>query len=665
MAIESPPDQTPDQSTIHIAPTLPLVPSLWYTTQTISNIADNSSGYGFLLAQGWQPVGAPSLDSSTTPPTAYYTLTRQSPNTALTLQSLINSYTIAENDAKAANQVRYNEIVTNWRALSGNSQDYFDTQVDQQNAHVLLYTGNLDTYMAAVDTLIEANQSQLVTDAAVATAALTVMNDKLGDLETNAGNNAKTIGDLLTNQGGYLSTFMGNFVAKLAELDDNYAAHLLLIQTQLSTSSTDMAAFKESQATELGTLSGAYDDLVLDLEALLSTAGGNLTSISGATDAVLTSLSDDYDDVALAVTSLLTSATNAHGTYAKEYGTVLASLESDYVDHVLIARPILDGLGATELKRIDEQFAASLATQLQQLTDRGLSSSAVTADITARNTRDRNEEIAALNDRLAREKLEHQHTLYGQRVAMRTGTLGGKDRLHAVQQEVLRYQASEVTGSYQLLTAMRDRTLAGKQSVDSLRDANTRLNIDVQSRLYETGQTVKRLLIDEAARLQQLQQSVTQWTAGQRDTLLQQIQQVETQHLAGIDKQNTAQQDVSRVAMSERDQLLGQLQDAVKGFLAGKERYSAMTMQNASTLSEGRHRVIVEKMNEFATRQEGLRSTHADNMVLMQYQLSEQNQLLIGLYGFVERREDVGPRFEELARVVTALGDSGGGWITP
>ena len=49
----------------------------------------------------------------------------------------------------------------------------------------------------------------------------------------------------------------------------------------------------------------------------------------------------------------------------------------------------------------------------------------------------------------------------------------------------------------------------------------------------------------------------------------------------------------------------------------------------------------------------------------MAYQLDERNKLLIGIYGFVERREDVGPKFENMAQVCTALADAGGGWMTP
>jgi hypothetical protein len=73
----------------------------------------------------------------------------------------------------------------------------------------------------------------------------------------------------------------------------------------------------------------------------------------------------------------------------------------------------------------------------------------------------------------------------------------------------------------------------------------------------------------------------------------------------------------------------------------------------------------IEKMNEAAARLSGLSEKHAEDMVLMKYQLDERNKLLVGIYGFVERREDVSPTFENLAAICTSLGDAGGGWISP
>ena len=174
-------------------------------------------------------------------------------------------------------------------------------------------------------------------------------------------------------------------------------------------------------------------------------------------------------------------------------------LTGDYDAHALLARGFLDDLGTTELARINEHFAATLSQQLSDLTDRGLYSSAVVTDITARNTRDKDEQIQALNDRLAREKLANQHQLYGQQVQ----------------------------------------------------------------------------------------------------------------------------------------------------------------------LAQYKHQVVAAKMNAYVAKFEAWKGVHADNMKLMAYQLDERNKLLIGLYLFVERREDIGPEWKDMASMIAGLGDAAGGWLTP
>ena len=434
---------------------------------------------------------------------------------------------------------------------------------------------------------------------------------------------------------------------------------------------------------------------------MLSSVTDDLGTFASDYDTIVDLLMTDYTAAATELDAVRTTSSTALTAHKTEYNEELAKLAEGHTVHVPIATGFLNELGATELARINEKFAASLTTQLQQLVDRGLYSSAVTVDITARNTRDHNEEIAALNDRLNREKWENQHRLYDQQQNMRDRTLAGADRihgveqeiharhvgeitsrfglqqnardrtltgldrLHSVKQEVYRYQATQITGLYQLLQTTRDRTLNAKTSLYGLREANARFNIEVKTRLHDSGQAIQRLLVEEAARLNQLRVAITQWKASQRDRLLEQVQQIESQHLAGLDKQHAAQQDISRVAMSERDQLLGQLQDAVKGILNGKERYSALTMQNASTLADHKHRIILERMNTAATRLEGQRKMNTENLQLMKYMLDERNGLLMGLYGFVKDREDVGPSINDLTKMIAGLGDSGGGWVSP
>lgn len=512
------PEQDPGQSPIILPPITNPFLSVWWSTQTVSNVPENVMGW--LVAQGWEITGI-TQDTTTVPPTNYFALTREGMKPINVLLSLCNSYTVAANDAREANQIRYNEVLVNWEELIATSHDQFDAQTEEQNAQAGMFLTDLDEYMTEIETLISENQTQLGLDASEAKAALIVMDSRLTELETNASDTADIINDLLSG----LSTNVDTYV------------------------------------TEIG--------------------------------AILTQLETDYSSVETDLNAIKTSSGTLVDAFALSYQAVLDQLESDYDLHAVTANGFLDNLGSTDLARINEQFAASLASQLQSLVSRGLSSAIIVADITARNTRDRDEQIQALNDRLMREKLENEHTLYQQQFGMRARKMDAISQLHGVRQEILKYQASLISGIYALLQETRNRIMAGKQAILAARDAYARLGIEVNS------------------------------------TLLQQIQA------------------------------------ALTGVLGGKERFSSLLMQNASTLSEHKHRAIVERMNTAVQRLDGWKSVAADNRQLMAYQLDERNKLLIGLYSFVERRDDIAPEWKDMATMIASLGDSGGGWVTP
>ena len=945
------PEQGPGQSQILITEASSPYVGGWWTEQTVADVPGEAVGW--FVANDWQ-ITSIRYDATTTPSTPYYAMYRESFNNSLVLQTLLNSYTIAYNEARYLNNGRYNQVVSSWAEMIGSSQSHFAAETTEQNEHVMLFLGNLDTYMDDVDTLIEDNTSELVEDAARATSALTQLNTKLGDLETNADTSAETIRDLLQSQVDGFNAFAENYATKVGELDSNYSDRLETITTLLSNATDELSSFVEIHGTRLGQLETAQGDLQTDVNDLLSdeveslgthllayaaelakpathgdttrTDVGDLLSgeieslgtyageygtelevpashgdttrtevetligskVTALTDYLLdyvtslgaitedlsnlqiaalatqnnantrlsehlieygthlTELGDNYTDHADALDTLIEeTVTNANtftadvvtiigglsGEYdamlasvsafqdpdgsipltlkshAEAYNEVLGALSGDYDDHVEIAAGFLNDLGGTELARINEAFNATLSTQLQQLTDRGLYSGAAASDITARNTRDRNEEIAALNDRLNREKLENQHKLYGQQTDMRSRTMEGLGRIHGVQQEVYRYLAAQVVGTYSLLQEFHNRTIAGKQTILSVQEASSKFQIAMQSELYAKINELRLRLMEAADRSYQLRDALAKWineethrlftdqlqihlkfveaeqlkyaakqevyssnaatwmqsheqllnevriilggldsrraaTADvaktgmsvkqqlhehlmnevrivldgldreraatsdvakfgvavkekifaaiqgvlsqiidgiqkklglsvdvwrgeltQRDKMLEQLQQITAQHLDGLDKQHSAQLDVTRVASSAYDQLLGQLQDAVKGILNGKERYAALTMQNASTLAEHKHRAITEKMSEYAARLEGLRGKNTENMALMKYQLDERNKLLIGLYEFVEKREDEAPKISEFGNIIAKLGEAG--WATP
>lgn len=512
------PQQDPGQSTIDLPRVINPYLGIWWSTQTVTNVPENVMGW--LVAQGYEVTGI-TQDTTTVPPTNYFALTREGMKPLQVLLSLCNSYTIAANEARDANELRYNEIVTNWTEMINTSHDQFNAQTEEQNAQAGVFLTDLDEYMTAIDALITTNLTELGFDAAEAKTALITMDSRLTELEENAAEAATTIRDLLTGLDANVSDYVDEVEAILALLDADYAT------------------------------------VEVDLEAIKTSAGALVTA------------------------------------FGSDYQTVLNYLEGDYLTHQTLARGFLDDLGVTERARINEEFASRLSAQLQSLVSRGLSTATLITDITARNHRDRDEQIQTLNDRLMREKLANQHTLYQQQFGMRNRVLDATAQLHSVRQEVLRYQASLITGIYELLQNIRNRILAGKQAILAARDANVRLGIQVNSTLLE------------------------------------------------------------------------QLQSALQGVLGGKERFSTLLMQNANMLSEHRHRAIVERMNTAVQRLDGWKSVAAENRQLMAYQLDERNKLLIGLYSFVERRDDISPEWKDMASMIASLGDSGGGWVTP
>ena len=61
------------------------------------------------------------------------------------LLSLCNSYTVAANDAREANQIRYNEVPANWTEMISTSHDQFDVKLRSRTQAGLFLT-DLDSH---------------------------------------------------------------------------------------------------------------------------------------------------------------------------------------------------------------------------------------------------------------------------------------------------------------------------------------------------------------------------------------------------------------------------------------------------------------------------------------------------------------------------------------
>ena len=540
MGIPVVPPEDPDQSRIEIVPIGSPYSLSWWTSQTITQIPKDAVGW--LVAQGWQITDI-NYDESTVPPEPYYSMSRQSLQNWQVLQSLLNSYTIAYNDARHYNNERYNEVVEDWTEMLSSSQWQFDAQVGEQNTHAALYLGNLDTYMSQVESLVSANSAAI--DAAV--AEIVPLMDQADGL--------------------------------MAEHAEDYDALVNALLTDYDSYVTDFSAVLDLLPTDYGTYADEFN-VVLDL------------------------LPTDYDTHVADFGGELDLLPTNYATHTTAFNDVLDLLPTDHATHSAAAAGYLVNLGTTELARINEAFAATLAVQLQSLMDRGMSSSDIIDEITERNARDRDEQVGALNDRLSREHLENQHRVYEQQVAVRNRTLDGRDRLFDRQ------------------TTMRSKILDGKDRLFNQQTAMRSKTLDGKGHLFDQQTTMRSKSLDGEDRLYERQAEMRNRT------------------LAGKDRLQGLRQEILRYRV-------------------------AQTMQNAEAELTHKHRAVAELMSVYAARLQGLQGKHAENMTLMAYQLDERNKLLIGLYGFVEGRDDIGPEFSQLTQLATSLGDAGGGWVTP
>jgi hypothetical protein len=634
----------------------------WFTTQTISDIPENVMGW--LVAQGFEITNI-RQDNTTVPPTNYFSVRKDGLNPAGVLLSLCNSFTTEANNARTANQIRYNDILANMELMVDSSHDQFDAQIAEQNAQSGVFLADLDEYMTAIETMITDNQAQVVVDANNAKIALDQMLVRLGDLETNATDNASQIQGLFSEQATNLAAYVNEYDSRLAELDQNFAAYLADVLSKIANLDTTLDGHIADYSQQFAILASNYTAHASDIESKMAVVRADVDVYTDQVETILDLLEEDYEQVAEALEDANSNAGNTLSQYAGDYGAILVLLRQDYEVHAQTARGFLINLGQTDLARINEQFASSLSTQLQMMVSRGLSMATMPIDITARNQRDRDEQIQTLNDRLNREKLDNQHKLYEQQVNVRARDLDATDRLHSVRQEVLRYQATLVTNTYSLRTEATSRILAGRQAVFAAKDANSKYGIEISSNLYAKLQDIKQRTIDSVDRIYQLRDVFAKWETEETNRRYERIQQIEAQYLEGIQRQYLARQDISKIEISERNVLLAQLQAALTALMSGKERYAVLLMQNANTLAEHKHRAIAEMVNTKVQRLEGWKSVAAENMRLMTYQLDERNKLLMAVYAFVERREDIGPQWNDMAKMIAGLGDSGGGWLTP
>jgi hypothetical protein len=178
-----------------------------------------------------------------------------------------------------------------------------------------------------------------------------------------------------------------------------------------------------------------YTDLVYNWNQLLVATRGTLDILGDVSDGhvslyltqIDTLLADLETDVGVLKTELDSIKGNIDAQLSL-YISKINAIEADYDTHAATVRALLVGLGTTETARINEQFDNASAKAKQALVNRGLYSSVLWTAVQARVERERTEALSKLADMLAREKVDNEHKLFSESMAMDEAVLGGRVR---------------------------------------------------------------------------------------------------------------------------------------------------------------------------------------------------------------------------------------------
>jgi hypothetical protein len=155
------PKENPEQTPFWVPRIKNPFQTIWWGSQSVSGVPENVMGW--LVAQGWQITGI-TPDTSTVPPTIYYSLGKEVLDPIQTVLSLTNSYITEANYARTANNIRYTQVVRDWTETIFSSHRQFEAQADIHNADLGLYVTDLGEYMDAIDVELTENYNDLNLD---------------------------------------------------------------------------------------------------------------------------------------------------------------------------------------------------------------------------------------------------------------------------------------------------------------------------------------------------------------------------------------------------------------------------------------------------------------------------------------------------------------------
>jgi len=628
----------------------------WFAEEDPVQIPDRTLGWHF--AQGWVPDGDPVRDPDH-PAAWLHPLKRNSLQNQVVLTKLIEQYTTAHNDGRTANDTRFDNLVAMYNDTLLKTQSHLNRAAARHNEFEVLYLTSLDSVVSVIDFYLNTTRSDASATFDEAAAALNAFSAKLDELGTGYGEYVTDLQAILTKQQADLSTFEANTTTLLTQLTSDFSTHQTAIGDLEATEDSEAAAHIAAYEIKLAELETTVTTAETDLLALVTDAENAFTGYQTAALAIVTAITGEYASLDSTITGLMTSLDTAVGSHQTTHAGLVALFLSDFTTHAATARALLTGLGTTELARINETFDNLLAANLQKLTDRGFYSSNQITQVTTRNERERTEAIGALNDRLAREKVSHEHALYGEQTEVRQRQVIGEQYTFKLTEMAIEFRAKWGERLYGLAVEAQKIYLGIRNGLHEAANHFIDRESAVRERIAGWRLDTKKAVADGQSRVYQIRDAINRWKTDSEFKQADALRAIRAARLDVFSKTLAASLDVEKFAATARESIVGKLNEYIAQHAAGVARYAEATIRNGQFLAGVRSQTVADAIRTRFEFCNGLEQADATQQKLLGYQLDARNNLAVAMFGFMERRTDSYPDIGAMGQIAMGLGDAG------
>ena len=152
--------------------------SSWWTAASVTRVPETAVGW--LTAQGWQVTATYAEEDCGQ---TFYTMSRDGMNSWLILQSMLNEYTLAYNEGREHNSVRYNDVVKMWVDAIERCRHHLDTTGDVSDAHIVVFDASMEAMVATIESEIALALADMTTAGAEMATQLTLYLSRLNELQ--------------------------------------------------------------------------------------------------------------------------------------------------------------------------------------------------------------------------------------------------------------------------------------------------------------------------------------------------------------------------------------------------------------------------------------------------------------------------------------------------